>query len=130
MTSPREPIRPAGAAPSSVPLTPGIRAGGFVFVSGQTGRSMRDEQQVIGKDITEQTRFCLDSIRRVLDAAGSSMENVVKCTVFMTDIGQFDAMNAVYRSYFPADPPARSTVQVAALARPQLVVEIEAVALA
>jgi reactive intermediate/imine deaminase len=125
----REPIRPSGAPPQSVPLTPGIRAGGFVFVSGQTGRSLVNGEVVIGRDVAEQTRYCLDNIKRVLEAAGSTMEKVVKCTVFMTDITQFDAMNTAYQSYFPADPPARSTVQVAALARPQLLVEIEAVAL-
>ncbi len=126
----REPIRPEGAPPVAVPLTPGIKAGGFVFVSGQTGSLMVDGQQALGKDVAEQTRYCLERIRQVLEAAGSSMERVVKCTVYMTDINHFSEMNDVYRSYFPADPPARTTVQVAALARPQLLVEIEAVALA
>lgn len=126
----RVPVRPAGATPSPNPLTAGIIAGGFVFISGQTGQQVVNGQPVYSKDIKEQTRGCLDKLRSVLDAAGSSLEKVVKCTVFITDMAEFAAMNDVYRTYFPADPPARSTVQVAALARPELKVEIEAVALA
>lgn len=91
---------------------------------------MRDGQAVVGRDMAEQTRFCLDNINGILEAAGSSMEKVVRCTVFVTDMSQFSAMNDAYRNYFPNDPPARSTLQVAGLARAGLVVEIEATALA
>ncbi|MBI2886373.1 MAG: RidA family protein [Chloroflexi bacterium] len=123
-------INPAGSQPPGVPLTPGIRAGGFIFVSGQVGRGTVGGQAVLGADVREQTAFCLDNIKRVLEAGGSSMDRVVKCTVFMTDIGQFAEMNQVYQSYFSGEPPARTTVQVVALARPNLLVEIEAIALA
>ncbi|MSQ27308.1 MAG: RidA family protein [Dehalococcoidia bacterium] len=127
----REVIRPGSDIPSSPnPLSPAIRAGGFLFVSGQVGRAMRDGQAVVGRDMAEQTRFCLDNINGILEAAGSSMEKVVRCTVFVTDMSQFSAMNDAYRNYFPNDPPARSTLQVAGLARAGLVVEIEATALA
>lgn len=126
----REAIRPQGNPPVAVPLTPGIKGGGFIFVSGQTGQALVDGQAVLGKDMTEQTRYCLDRIKRVVEAAGSSMEKVVRCTVYVTDISQFGAMNDVYRGYFPNDPPARTTVEVSSLARPGLLVEIEAIALA
>lgn len=126
----KQPIQPAGNPAVAVPLTPGIKAGGFIFVSGQTGQEMRDGQAYLGKDMAEQTRFCLDRIRRVVEAAGSSIEKVVKCTVYVTDISQFTAMNDVYKGYFPNDPPARTTVEVSSLARAGLLVEIEAIALA
>lgn len=129
----REAIRPAGAGSSTTPLTPGIRAGGFIFASGQTGRTTVDGKQVLGEGITEQTKYCLENIKNVLTAGGSSMSKVVKCTVYMTNIADFQAMNDVYRQYFTADgmdPPARTTVEVSSLANPSLVVEIEAIALA
>ncbi len=126
----RQPINPSGNPPVAVPLTPGIKAGGLVFVSGQTGQAMVNGQAVLGKDMAEQTRYCLDRIKRVVETAGSSMEKVVKCTVYVTDISQFGAMNEVYRTYFPSDPPARTTVEVSSLARAGLLVEIEAIALA
>lgn len=128
----KEPVRPAGAAPA-VPLTPGIRAGGFIFVSGQTGRRVVNGQLVIGEGMAEQTRNCLENIKAVLEAGGSSMDKVVKCTVYLTDMGDFQTMNDVYRHYFAVDgndPPARTTVEVSSLANPALLVEIEAVALA
>ena len=127
----REVIRPGSGVPSSPnPLSPAIRAGGFIFVSGQVGRAMRDGQAVVGRDMAEQTQFCLQNIKGILEAAGSSLEKVVRCTVFVTDMSQFAAMNDAYRSYFPNDPPARATLQVAGLARAGLVVEIEATSLA
>ena len=91
---------------------------------------MVGDQATLGKDVGEQTRFCLDNVRAVLEAAGSSLGKVVKTTVFLTDIATFQEMNAAYQDYFPQEPPARSTVQVSALARPDLAVEIEAVAIA
>ena len=126
----REVVQLSGPVMSTSPLSPGIKAGGFVFVSGQVGRKMVGDQAILGKDLDEQTRFCLDNVRAVLEAAGSSLAKVVKTTVFLTDIATFQEMNAAYRDYFPQEPPARSTVQVSALARPDLAVEIEAVALA
>jgi 2-iminobutanoate/2-iminopropanoate deaminase len=126
----RQPIRPEGSPPNANPLTPGIKAAGLVFVSGHTGRGMVNGEAVLGKDMAEQTRFCLDNIKRVLETAGSSMDKVVKCNVYVTDISQFEAMNNEYRTYFPNDPPARTTVEVSSLARPGLLVEIEATALA
>ncbi len=126
----RQPIKPEGHPSNTNPLTPGIKAAGLVFVSGHTGRGMVNGEAVLGKDMAEQTRFCLDNIKRVLETAGSSMDKIVKCNVYVTDISQFEAMNNEYRAFFPNDPPARTTVEVSSLARPGLLVEIEATALA
>ena len=115
-------------APGAVgPYSQGIAAGGFIFTAGQipidpaTGK-------VEAETIEEQTRQSLMNIRAVLHAAGSGLDRVVKMTVFMTDLGQFQAMNAVYAEFFPADPPARSAVQVAALPL-GVQIEMEAIAL-
>jgi len=78
-------------------------------------------------DDAEQTRRALQNIAGILEAAGSAMARVVKTTVFLTDLADFAAMNAVYKEFFPGDPPARSTVEVSALAMGALV-EIEAIA--
>jgi 2-iminobutanoate/2-iminopropanoate deaminase len=121
-------INPKGAPPPSFPYSPGIRANGFVFVSGQVALD-RQSGQVVGNDVAGQTRKVLENVREVLEAAGSSLDKLVKTTVFLADINQFQAMNDVYRELVPDPRPARSTVE-ALLARPDLLVEIEAVALA
>ena len=104
----------------------GIIANGFVFTAGQVPlipgtKSLREG------GIAEQTRQSLENVRGILEAAGSGMDQVVKTTVFLADINDFAAFNAVYGEFFPQNPPARSTVQ-AALPVGALV-EIEAVAL-
>ena len=124
----KEMINPKGAPPPTFPYSPGIRANGFVFVSGQVAIDRRSGQ-VVGNDVASQTRKTLENVKEVLEAAGSSLEKVVKTTVFLADINQFQAMNDVYREMVPDQRPARSTVQ-ALLARADLLVEIEAVALA
>jgi 2-iminobutanoate/2-iminopropanoate deaminase len=116
-------------APGAVgPYSQGIAAGGFIFTAGQVPIDPATGK-VEAETIEEQTRQSLMNIRAVLHAAGSGLDRVVKMTVFMTDLGQFQAMNAVYAEFFPADPPARSAVQVAALPL-GVQIEIEAVALA
>jgi 2-iminobutanoate/2-iminopropanoate deaminase len=112
-------------ATQSAPFSLGVKAGGLLFVSGHTGRAA---DGAIPPGIEDQTRLCLEGIRRVVEAAGLTMAHVVKTTVFVTDMAQFGRMNEVYRTYFPAEPPARSTVGISALARPEMLVEIEAVA--
>ena len=109
-----------------VPFSPGIKAGDYIFISGQVGHV--DEKGNELKGIEAQTRQCLENMKRVLNAAGASLSDVVKSTVFLVRAEDFASMNEVYKSYFTADLPARSTVIVAALARPQIVVEIECVA--
>ena len=106
------------------PFSAAVRTGNLLFVSGQVG--MRDGKVVEG--IEEQTRATLENIRGVLAQADASLEDVVKVTVFITDMSLWPAMNDIYREYFPNDPPARSALGVSGLALPQLLVEIECVA--
>ena len=115
-------------APGAVgPYSLAVATGGLVFTAGQipidpaTGK-------VDAETIEEQTSQVLKNIRAVLHAAGSGLDRVAKMTVFMTDLGDFQAMNAVYAQFFPADPPARSAVQVVALPL-GVQIEMEAVAL-
>jgi 2-iminobutanoate/2-iminopropanoate deaminase len=119
----------APKAPKPIgPYSVGIRAGCFVFASGMAGLDPATGELVAG-GIGPQTRRTLDNLAAIFEAAGTSMANVVKTTVFLQDMADFPAMNAVYAEHFPGEPPARSTVQVAALPKAALV-EIEAVALA
>jgi 2-iminobutanoate/2-iminopropanoate deaminase len=110
------------------PYSQAVAAGGMVFCSGQLGLDPETGGLVDG-GVAAQAARALDNLRGVLEAAGSSLERVVKTTVFVTDLGDFATVNAVYAGFFTGEPPARSTVQVAALPAGGLV-EIEAVALA
>ena len=118
------------AAPApfqGAPYSQAIAAGGFVFVSGQLGLKPGDSE--ISGGIQEQTEQIFRNLRAILEAAGSSLDRIVKTTVFLTDLGDFSAMNDVYAGHVGSSPPARSTVEVAALPSGALV-EIEAIALA
>jgi len=121
----RQAIFPPGRPRPTSPFSAGIRLGNLVFTSGQVGA---DAKGAVPADIRLQTRNALEACQAILEAAGSGMQHVLKVTVFLTDIGDFAAMNDVYRTAFSGDLPARSTVQVAALARPEMHVEIEMVA--
>jgi 2-iminobutanoate/2-iminopropanoate deaminase len=115
-----------GAPRAIGPYSQAIRAGDFLYTSGQipldpvTGELLRGT-------IEEETRLVMANLAAVLEAAGASFSRVVKTTIFLTDLAHFAAVNGVYGAYFSDDPPARSTVQVAALPRGARV-EIEAVA--
>ena len=109
-----------------VPYSPGMKAGDYIFVSGQVGHVDSEGNKVEG--VEAQTRQTLEKMKRVLEAAGASLSDVVKATVFLVKADDFAKMNEVYKSYFTKDYPARSTVIVAALARPEVIVEIECVA--
>jgi 2-iminobutanoate/2-iminopropanoate deaminase len=109
-------------SPANPNLSPGIRSGGLLFASGALPAVS------VGPDIKTQVASALNAIKSVIEAGGSTMENVVKCTVFLTDAADFAAMNEVYVTYFPQNPPARSTVVVAALVRPEAKIEIECIA--
>jgi 2-iminobutanoate/2-iminopropanoate deaminase len=116
------------AAPApfqGAPYSQAIRANGFVFVSGQLG--LKPGETSFGGDITTQTEQIFANLSAILDAAGSSLENVVKTTVFLQDLGDFAAMNEVYATHIGSTPAARSTVEVAKLPSGALV-EIEAIA--
>ena len=112
----------------SLPFSAGIKANGFVFASGQVGTDPRSGQ-VAGPDVTAQTRQAIENLRAVLEAGGSSLDRLVKTTVFLADMRTFEQMNAVYRELIPEPRPGRSTVE-ARLARAELLVEIEGVGVA
>jgi len=110
------------------PYSQAVRANGLVFLSGQIPLDP-NTQQLISGDIAAQTERALQNISGILEAAGSSIGQVIKTTVFLKDMNDFAAMNAVYGRYFTAHPPARSTVEVARLPK-DVLVEIEVIALA
>ena len=109
------------------PYNQAITAGGLVFVSGQLGL-VPGETTLDGKSIEAQTRQVLENIKAILEEAGSGLGSLLKTTVFLADLADFAAMNAVYSDFVGEVPPARATVQVAALPSGALV-EIDAVAL-
>jgi 2-iminobutanoate/2-iminopropanoate deaminase len=114
-------------APKAIgPYSQAIRAGSLVYTAGQIGLDPATGELVPG-GIELETRQVLQNLFSVLEAAGSSLKQVVKTTVFMQDLSEFAKMNAVYTEFFPETPPARSTVQVAALPKGARV-EIECVA--
>jgi 2-iminobutanoate/2-iminopropanoate deaminase len=118
------------AAPApfqGAPYSQAIKANGFVFVSGQLALKPGEKELVPG-DIAAQTEQVFANLRAILDAAGTSLDNLVKTTVFLQNLGDFAAMNEVYAKHAGGMPPARSTVEVAKLPSGALV-EIEAVAL-
>ena len=116
-------------APGAIgPYSQAVSANGFVFTSGQIPIDPATGQFVSG-GIAEQTQQVLKNLSAVLEAAGSSLHQVVKTTVFLADMQDFTAMNEVYANFFGAEPPARSTVQAAGLPRDARV-EIDVVALA
>lgn len=113
-------------APAAIgPYSQGIQTGNMVFVSGQLPVDPTSGELLT--EIAAATRQCLTNLAAVLAAGGCGLEKVVKTTVFMSDLQNFAAMNAVYAEFFKTNPPARSTVQVAALPK-GAVVEIEAIA--
>ena len=115
-------------APAAVgPYSQAIKANGFVFTAGQLGLDPATGK-LAGNDITSQAKQALTNIAAVLKAAGTSIANVVKTTVFLTDMNDYKAVNVVYATFFTDAPPARSAVQVAALPLGGLV-EIETIAL-
>lgn len=123
----REVISTEGAPKAIGPYSQAIRAGGLLFTSGQVAIDPAT-QQVIAGDVSTQTDRVLKNLVAVLQASGSSLEQVVRCTVFLKNMGDFGAMNEVYGKYFKQAPPARSTVEVARLPKDALV-EIDAIAL-
>ena len=109
------------------PYSQAIKANGFVFLSGQIALDPQT-QQIIEGDVAAQTERVLENLKGIAEAAGSSLQHVVKTTVFLADLKDFAAMNEVYSRYFVHHPPARSTVEVARLPR-DVRIEIDAIAL-
>ncbi len=111
---------------SSLPLSQATLAGNLLFIGGAVATNARGE--VVGKgDITAQARQTLENIRAIVEAAGGTLHDVTRTTVYLTDLANYTGMNEVYRTYFPVEPPARATVRVD-LANPDFLVEIEAMA--
>jgi len=103
--------RPGETLSPTAVLSPGVRYGNLLFISGAGAHDPKTHQVVEGP-IGNQVRQCLENLKTVLEAAGSSLDRVLKCTVFLTDISTFQDMNQVYHTFFKNDPPARSTIAV------------------
>jgi len=108
-----------------LPYSPAIRAGDYIFVSGQVGHTDAQRREV--KGIEAQVKQCLENMKKVLAAAGTSLDDVVKVTVFLRHEKDFAKMNEVYQSYFTKDRPARSTV-IAGLPLPSMLIEMDCIA--
>ena len=107
-------------APAAIgPYSQAIEANGMVFVSGQLGISMKTGE--MAEDVSAQAQASLENIRAILTAAGLGMEDIVSTTVYLTDMGDFAAVNAVYAPFFPQNPPARACIAVAGLPKNGLV---------
>jgi 2-iminobutanoate/2-iminopropanoate deaminase len=119
---PRKEIVQVEAAAANPNLSLATRFGNLVFVSGQTGRHPVTGE--LGRDVREQTRNVLERIKTILTAAGTSLDNVLTATTYLTRVQDVAAYNEEYGKYFPTNKPARTTVTVAALNSPDLVVEI------
>jgi 2-iminobutanoate/2-iminopropanoate deaminase len=124
----REVIHTDKVPPARVPLSQAIRAGDWVFASGQLGNDPATRKLVDG-GIGPETRQVCENLKAVLEAAGSSLAKVVKVTIYMADLDEIMAMNAVFSDYFPVDPPARTTFECSRLVA-NARVEIEAIAMA
>ena len=123
----RSPVNSNGAPKAIGPYSQAIKANGLIFASGQIALDPVTGQ-VVGGGIREQTERVLNNLKAVVESAGSSLERVIKTTVFLADINDFAEMNEVYARFFGNEPPARSTVEVSRLPR-DVKVEIELIAL-
>lgn len=122
----REVISTSDAPRSIGPFSQAIRAGGFVFVSGQVAFDPAT-MKVIDGDVSAQTEQTLKNIAAILAGAGLTLANVVRCSVYLRNMNDFAAMNAVYARHFPSDPPARTTIEVSRLPA-DVAIEIDCVA--
>lgn len=116
-------------APQAIgPYSQAVKANGLIFTSGQIAIDPAT-QQIIAGDVAAQTDRVLRNLSEILEAAGSGLGKVVRCTVFLKNMSEFAAMNEIYGKYFSTTPPARSTVEVARLPK-DVLVEIDVIALA
>ena len=114
MSHHRETVTAAGAPQAAGPYSHAVRGGGLIFLSGQTPVDP-DTGTLVEGDIGAQTRRCLDNLAIVAAAAGASLEDAVRCGIYVTDMSTFKAVNEAYAGYFGDAPPARSTIGVASL---------------
>ena len=119
-------IHTAAVPPARVPLSQGIKVGDWIFVSGQLGNDPRTGKLAAG-GIGAETRQVCENLKAILHAGGSSLDKVVKVTIYMKDLDELPEMNAIFSRYFPTDPPARTTFESARLINDARV-EIEAIA--
>ncbi len=119
---PKKEIVTVGSAAPNPNLSAATRFGQLVFVAGQTGRNPKTGE--VGKDVREQTRNILERIKVILEAAGTSLDSVLTATTYLTRVQDLAAYNEEYGKYFPTSKPARTTVTVAALNAPELLIEI------
>lgn len=123
----RDVVVPPTGLRAGLPYSPAIRWDKLLFVSGQTGSDPVTRE--FPADIKGQTRIALDNVKALVEAGGATMDSALKMTIHMTDMmNEFGAMNEVFREYFPKDPPSRTTVGVAHLARAGLKIEIDMIA--
>jgi len=121
-----ERLSPPGVPVPRGPYSPAVKAGGFIFVSGQVPVDPATNQVMLG-DVKHETRIILNNIKRILEGAGASLAQVVKCHVYLANGSDFAAMNEVYAEFFGQDKPARTTV-ACQFAMPDLKVEIDCIA--
>ncbi len=119
-------IKTANAPQAIGPYSQAVEAGGFVFVSGQIPIDPKTGN-VVQADFTSQARLIMENAKAILTASGCGMGNVVKATIYLKDMADFGAMNEMFGGYFPADPPARATVEVSRLPK-DVALEIDFVA--
>lgn len=122
----KQPVNTPNAPAAIGPYSQGVKAGNLIFTSGQLPLNPQSGELVA--DIEGATKQSLDNIQAILESAGTTMDKIIKTVVFLKDMNDFAAMNAVYATYFPSNPPARSAVQVARLPK-DAILEIEAIAL-
>jgi aminoacrylate peracid reductase len=123
---PYTPVVPKGSAPPLAPYSPGAKAGNVVYVSGTLAID-KDGKTVGAGDVKAQTRFVLETVKSVVEAAGGSLRDVAFNHIFLKDLKDYAAMNEVYREFFPASPPARYCIR-ADLVKPEFLVEVTAIA--
>jgi len=111
----REVVTITGLLPEGVPFSPAVRAGGLIFLSGQIG-ILPGTLELVEGGIEAETRQTMENIGKVLEAAGVGFEDIVKCTIFLADIADWQGFNEIYSEYFSADPPARSAFGATGLA--------------
>jgi aminoacrylate peracid reductase len=120
------PVVPKGSAPPLAPYSPGAKAGNVVYVSGTLAID-KDGKTVGVGDVKAQTRFVLETVKSVVEAAGGSLKDVAFNHIFLKDLKDYAAMNVVYREYFPSSPPARYCIR-ADLVKPEFLVEVASIA--
>lgn len=123
---PRKPVVPAGSPPPMAPYSPGVLADNVLYVSGVLAMDASGKTVGVG-DATAQTRAVLESIKSIVEAAGGTMADVTMNSIFLKDLGDYAAMNAVYKEFFPSEFPARYCIR-ADLVKPEFLVEIASIA--